>query len=438
MTSVTEAKKCKLLTDEEIKQKAKEVYKTTDNKETKSLCNEIITAIDSSFSNINALMNAINLVLFLGILTVDLLVIVISVLALAIATMPFNLIRSLLKGQQRFLRGRLKPDDNIKNYYAAVDNILAADFIEEIQLESFLPIDLSFLNVVTEAPKTEDVDPRDDNEDEDDNPNNLTEDIEQEEADATNEEDDVPEDYTEDVDTGDTEPNDNEEQPEENPEPQEDTPEEDTATDFTADAVAEEQPPEEGEVDANVDNAETDEGDTTGDETEEIPEEEPTDDTAGEDTGDTDEPMDFTDDADGADAGGEDVPEEGDATGNEETPDETIDDTAENGEDNNKLENSIVKNYNLMLDFSTLYKSTEGVLRYLQTVHYGTTIQNSIVERCISNITKVKEQVKDYIENGFGKNYTSNLYYYTVYVQCLKINLEMLRKVGKLKEDSKQ
>ncbi len=307
-------------------------------------------------------------------------------------------------------------------------------------------------SILTEAPK-----PKEDTEEETPEEDTPEEDTEPEEDEST--------DYTEDVDspdeeeardadmtandfTGDVVNPDDEETPEQDT--PEETPEDEQPEDYT------------GEVEPTDDTGETPEDTGTEDTGEETPEDytadaEPTDDTAGgediapegediptDGTGEDipadgevpeEEPQDFTADVDGgADDTGEDTTDD---TG-EETTDDTTDDTTETGEDNNNLENSIVKNYNLMVDYRKMYSTIDDILKHLKTVTYTTTIQNSVLDRCVNNLTKVKDELLAYIEFNYSNDYNQNLYYYSTFVQALKLNLDVLRSIKKLTEETKQ
>ena len=64
--------------------------------------------------------------------------------------------------------------------------------------------------------------------------------------------------------------------------------------------------------------------------------------------------------------------------------------------------------------------------------------QTAVLDRCISNLTKVKDELLAYIEFNYSTDYNQNLYYYSTFVQALKLNLDVLRSIKKLTEETKQ
>lgn len=192
------------------------------------------------------------------------------------------------------------------------------------------------------------------------------------------------------------------ETPEDNAEPAEEEEPTDYTEDVGEDEPAEEETPEEDPADEEepAPEDETGEGDTVEDET-----------------------TDYTEDA--GEEGGDDTGEEDDTT----TDDTTMDDTAaEDGE----TENTIVKNYNLMRKFKELYTTTSDILTSLGSVIYNQSIQNQVLDRGIDNIRKINEYVINYIEMSFSDKYEDNLYHYNIFIQSLKLNLEMLKKNARL------
>lgn len=457
MEPITETKKLKLLTEEELPSKI-EILMKDSNENIRKLGKELKKGLDTGFENLNALLGEISKLLLIGALTPFILLIVLSALSIAIITVPSAIIITALSNQKRFIKSRAKADEVTKSYFTAVNNLIANDLTQSVSLEALFENALEIISPIMEAPK-----PKEDEEDPEENTeeeqpeeetpeeNNPEEDTEPEEDEST--------DYTEDVDS---------------PDEEEARDADMTANDFTGDVVnpddetpeedtpetPEDEQPEDytGEVEPTDDTEETPEDTGTEDTDEETPEDytadaEPTDDTAGgedipadgevpEDGTDTgeeevpqEEPQDFTADVDGGtDDTGEDTAND---TG-EETTDDTTDDTTETGEDNNNLENSIVKNYNLMVDYQKMHSTIDDILKHLKTVTYTTTIQNSVLDRCINNLTKVKDELLAYIEFNYSNDYNQNLYYYSTFIQALKLNLDVLRSIKKLTEETKQ
>jgi hypothetical protein len=54
----------------------------------------------------------------------------------------------------------------------------------------------------------------------------------------------------------------------------------------------------------------------------------------------------------------------------------------------------------------------------------------------MTNLDKLRSEVVNYIEFNFGKDYNANLYYFNIYVQLLKITLEMMNRMGDLYEEN--
>ena len=277
---------------------------------------------------------------------------------------------------------------------------------------------------VLEAPQDE--------EDDEDTPTDYTADVDDDET----EDDESAEDFTSDVYDG-----------EEAPEDDESEDEDDEPEDFTADAEDGGEPaeaPEDSEAEPV-----SDEGDEPVEDEEDTPEDF-TDDATGEETGEEEPeggefdgeepsedeaPADFTDDVSGE---GEETPEDGDEPTIDDSG-ETTDDMASEDPNEINLDNSSIRNYNLMIDFQKLYKNLEDILTHLNNVSYTTSIQNSVRDRCMDNLTRLKGEVYSYIDQYYSKDFKVNIYYYTTYIQALKINLEMLHKNSvMLDKDSKQ
>lgn len=182
--------------------------------------------------------------------------------------------------------------------------------------------------------------------------------------------------------------------------------EEDEATDYTDDVESDEEPSE--------------------DDTDTNKTEEPTDDETGDEATDTDEEeaIDYTDDVGDTDT-------ENDDTTSDDTTDTSTDDTENTDVD----KNSIVKNYNLILDFQTLFRYLEDICTSLESTVFKSPIQNSALTQIVNNMRKIKTSVANYIEFNFGNDYVTNLYNYNIFVKSLKLNLEMLRVTKDLYKD---
>lgn len=200
--------------------------------------------------------------------------------------------------------------------------------------------------------------------------------------------------------------------------------EEDELTDYTSDA--EEGPTdEEDELTDYTDDVDDDpEEDTPGDETgvtDENPEEDPAEDSE-------DDLTDYTDDVSTDD-------DTGDSTDTD-TLDDTSDSTSEDTETGEVDKNITIKNYNLILDFQTLFKYLEEICTGLESTVFKTPIQNSALTQIVNNMRKIRNAVANYIEFNYGNDYITNLYNYNIFVKALKLNLEMLQTTKDLHEEN--
>lgn len=171
------------------------------------------------------------------------------------------------------------------------------------------------------------------------------------------------------------------------------TTEPDEATDYTTDA-------DDSDTSDNTDNT-----DTTDD----------TDDSSMDDSMD-DDVTDYTDDL-----GDDDVP-----TDDEDTSSDDTDTSTDEPQNDTTDKNSIVKNYNLILDFQSLYRYLDQIATGLESTVFKSPIQNSALTQIVNNMRRLKNTVANYIEFNFGNDYVTNLYNYNIFVKALKINLEML------------
>ena len=134
-----------------------------------------------------------------------------------------------------------------------------------------------------------------------------------------------------------------------------------------------------------------------------------------------DEPTDYTQDVDGDNT-----------TDDTDTTDDTTDDVDNTQDttttDSTNDENTIVKNYNLLVDFQNLHTTISEILDGLHDVVYPQPIQNQVLTKGINNLQEINEQIEKYVNYSFSNDYKKNTYYYTVYLQACKMNLEMLRK----------
>ena len=193
----------------------------------------------------------------------------------------------------------------------------------------------------------------------------------------------------------------------------------DEATDYTADVDGDSEPDTATDYTADAgDGVDTDEPDDATDYTTDV-----YDDTSSDDVGDDsidssmdDDVTDYTDDL-----GDDDAPTNDTDTSSDDT--DTSEDDAENDTTD---KNSIVKNYNLILDFQSLYRYLEQISTGLESTVFKSPIQNSALTQIVNNMRRLKNAVANYVEFNFGNDYVTNLYNYNIFVKALKINLEML------------
>lgn len=210
-------------------------------------------------------------------------------------------------------------------------------------------------------------------------------------------------------------------------EPDEDLNEEEP-TDYTN--SEDDEPTDEDNIeDVDIEEEPTDYTDTETDEEPLDNEDEIVDETGDDDIGtDEDIPTDYTDDE-----GTEPTDEPGGEDENTTTDEEPTEEETETND------GSVVKNKFLLKDFSRLYEMVDDIINNLETTVYINPIQNSGLSQVIKNMKKIKDFTVDYIENNFKvDDYTSNLYYYNIAIQSLKINYKMLEKIQELDSNNKQ
>jgi hypothetical protein len=177
--------------------------------------------------------------------------------------------------------------------------------------------------------------------------------------------------------------------------------------------------------DATDYNEDLDTGDDNTDYTEDESDETPTD--------ATDDDTDPNVDTDKSDTSNEDTDytdentDEGDDTGG----DETTDDTEEGGDSTNT--DDIKKNSLLIKDFVALYKLVDSINDRLGDVKKSDILTSSIIIQVMKNFSTMGEQVFDFIQGNFTKNsYVNNLFQYNLFIEAIKINMEMLKKIKNL------
>lgn len=154
-------------------------------------------------------------------------------------------------------------------------------------------------------------------------------------------------------------------------------------------------------------------------------------DDAGGDTGTDDPgagddaPTDYTDAGD--DMGGDPGADPGEDTG---TADDTSSDMSDSSTSDSSNNNIVVKNYSLIKDFEKAYTLIDDINKTIDSTLRASSVENQVLAQVSRNLTSVKEFIKSFVQFHFKDNdYAYNLYYYTLAIQFLKINLAMVEKI---------
>lgn len=149
----------------------------------------------------------------------------------------------------------------------------------------------------------------------------------------------------------------------------------------------------------------------------ETTDEEPTEET---DEGD-EEATDYSDSEEEESPDDEEESMDSEETDSEEEDEESSDENTE--VDDNK------KNNILMDDFISLYYFTKTIITKVSSYDRGNILSNSVISQVVKNMTLLQEKLYKYIVEGYSTTYIHNLYQYNLYVQGIKINIEMLKKI---------
>lgn len=153
-------------------------------------------------------------------------------------------------------------------------------------------------------------------------------------------------------------------------------------------------------------------------------------DDAGGDAG-TDDPgagddaaTDYTDAGD--DMGGDNPGADTGDTGTDDTSSDMSDSSTSDSSNNN----IVVKNYSLIKDFEKAYTLIDDINKTIDSTLRASSVENQVLAQVSRNLTSVKEFIKSFVQFHFKDNdYAYNLYYYTLAIQFLKINLAMVEKI---------
>lgn len=232
--------------------------------------------------------------------------------------------------------------------------------------------------------------------------------------------DDEADDYTENEEGDGNEPENTSEEDSDTEEETDDggtdeTSEEDEAepTDYTDD---EEEFSDEEDSDTNSEGEPTEDDDT-------IPaDEEPTDYTGDEDGGDSgDEPTDYTDD---------------DSTDTDDTGDDSSMGDEETSEEDEGPTTDDRKNKGLLDDLIKLKAIVQNFINKLSAMNLNNIEKVRLIGQINSNLTQLSEQIHMYIVYRFQhETYVRNLYFYNYSIEAVNININMLKKIGKMNDN---
>ena len=138
-----------------------------------------------------------------------------------------------------------------------------------------------------------------------------------------------------------------------------------------------------------------------------------------------DAPTDYTDAGD--DMGEDPGADPGEDTG---TTDDTSSGMSDSSTSDSSNNNIVVKNYSLIKDFEKAYTLIDDINKTIDSTLRASSVENQVLAQVSRNLTSVKEFIKSFVQFHFKDNdYAYNLYYYTLAIQFLKINLAMVEKI---------
>ena len=127
-----------------------------------------------------------------------------------------------------------------------------------------------------------------------------------------------------------------------------------------------------------------------------------------------DEPNDYTD---GADADGGDAGNAGDTA--MDPPPDPVEDPEE-----------AKKNLSLLSDFIQLFRTLKSTSNKISDMKKTNILSANILNQINKNINLLEETVFQFVHRVFpSKKYIENLYQYNCFIQALKINIEMMKKI---------
>lgn len=215
-------------------------------------------------------------------------------------------------------------------------------------------------------------------------------------------------------------------------------PGDDTATDYAAAAKQLDNAPSAAEAaQADAQNPEmndeaTDYSESAEDTAEDTEDDHPAseEDTGEEETDETSEDddmeaTDYDEGAEGEDMGDEEADPEAD-TGEEDTSEE---ETPEDDGDKSK-------NTYLIRDFIELFYTTKNMIEKLNNVSKTTLVKSKVYLQVIENLSDMNNVLYEYITHDFSKkSYVFNLYQFNLFLECIKVNIEIIKKSGELQSN---
>lgn len=126
---------------------------------------------------------------------------------------------------------------------------------------------------------------------------------------------------------------------------------------------------------------------------------------------------------------------EGEDTGDEEAdPDADVEDTP--GEETPEDDGDKSKNTYLIRDFIELFYTTKNMIEKLNNVSKTTLVKSKVYLQVIENLSDMNNVLYEYITHDFSKkSYVFNLYQFNLFLECIKVNIEIIKKSGELQSN---
>lgn len=168
------------------------------------------------------------------------------------------------------------------------------------------------------------------------------------------------------------------------------------------------------------------------------------DDATTQDGGGDESAGDVGDGADGAtdynaDAGGDDFGDGGDMSGGGDSAPQgdAGGDTEGTPEDKNFKPEDAQKNQVLYQDFCYFFEQINRIEKSLSKGSRRDMLTTQVYSTVSSNISRLKNDMFNYMTELFvGRTYAQNLYQFNSYIEALRLNIQMLKKIGSLNANS--